>query len=155
MGSERATTRKPDESEVTQMSQLSSTRNIVIAPVRFIGALVAIGLLAAALFSVAVMLRPIVGDPTLSRSTVVQVWTRDDFALRQASMSAFSDDYGLRHSPTAAVATTWRTDDYGIRHPYSAIDADQSQRSTDFGLRHSTWTISSDSASSRDDYGLR
>jgi hypothetical protein len=137
------------------MSQLSSTRHVVIAPVRVIGALIAIGLLAAALFSVAVMLRPVVGDPTLSRSTVVQVAARDDFALRQASISAFSDDYGLRHTATAAVATTWRSDDYGLRHPSSGSDAGQSQDSTDFGLRHSTWTISTDGASNRDDYGLR
>jgi hypothetical protein len=137
------------------MDQLSSTRNVIIAPVRFIGALVAIGLLAAALFSVAVMLRPVVGDPTQTRSTVVQVPARDDFALRQARTNAYSDDYGLRHSTTAAVATTWRTDDYGLRHPYSGTDAGQSQGSTDFGLRHSTWMISTDGASNRDDYGLR
>jgi hypothetical protein len=137
------------------MSQLTTTRTVVVTSTRTVGGLIAIGLLAAALVAVAVMLRPTTGAAVAPKPAAAQVTTRDDFALRQPTAATYADDYGLRHSAPVAIAATSQSDDFAVRHPSVAAGRAQSQRSTDFGLRHSAWQISSQTSTQRDDYGLR
>jgi hypothetical protein len=123
------------------MTQLTNTRSAVVFTAQAMGSLIVLGLIVAGLVGASIILRPTAAAPAAAKP-VVQVPARDDYALRQPTTATGADDYGLRHSTPAIVATTSRMDDYSFRHPSSAAGASQSEDRSDFGLRHPVWIIS-------------